>query len=710
MYHQIADEFQIKPDYVKSLIELNESGATVPFIARYRKEQTGGMTETTIRQVLDRYNYLQNLNKRKIEVIEAIKEKGKLTDEIEKLIAAATTLKEVEDIYTPYKSKKKTKADIAIEKGLLPLAEFIQSTDDEDKILDFSEKFLNEEFSSKDQLISKALEILINKIGHDLDVKKRVRELVWQHSFIVVEKRKDVEGRTNYEDYYNFRQEVPKLPPHRILAIFRGEKEKILKVKYEHDDDLLLSAITSIAKNKGYSDNSYCHKSVRDAYKRMVIPAIELEIRDELWENAENKAIEIFARNLKSLLMTPPVKNISILGIDPAFRTGCKFAAVDPTGKVLEYGVIYPTEPQCDYENSKKRILDLIKKHNINAIAIGNGTASRETEEFIAKVINEENLNLSYTIVSEAGASVYSASDIGVKEFPDLDVTIRGAISIARRVIDPLAELIKIDPKSIGVGMYQHDVNQKKLQERLNEVVVDVVNSVGVDLNTASASLLKYVSGLNSGLSEKIVAYREKNGTFKSREELKNVSGIGEMVYNQAAGFLKIYNGTEPLDRMFIHPEQYDNVYKLLNYLGLQIENAKMIRLALKSKNIADISKQFGIGELTLNDIITNLEKPDLDIRDSVDPVVFKKGLLKIEDLKEGMIIDGKVTNIVDFGVFVDIGLKESGFIHISELSDRYVKHPSHILEVGNKIKAKIKSIDMERKRISLSRKGINEN
>ncbi|MGB9732194.1 helix-hairpin-helix domain-containing protein [Calditerrivibrio nitroreducens] len=710
MYHQIADEFQIKPDYVKSLIELNESGATVPFIARYRKEQTGGMTETTIRQVLDRYNYLQNLNKRKIEVIEAIKEKGKLTDEIEKLIATATTLKEVEDIYTPYKSKKKTKADIAIEKGLLPLAEFIQSTDDEDKILDFSEKFLNEEFSSKDQLISKALEILINKIGHDLDVKKRVRELVWQHSFIVVEKRKDVEGRTNYEDYYNFRQEVPKLPPHRILAIFRGEKEKILKVKYEHDDDLLLSAITSIAKNKGYSDNSYCHKSVRDAYKRMVIPAIELEIRDELWENAENKAIEIFARNLKSLLMTPPVKNISILGIDPAFRTGCKFAAVDPTGKVLEYGVIYPTEPQCDYENSKKRILDLIKKHNINAIAIGNGTASRETEEFIAKVINEENLNLSYTIVSEAGASVYSASDIGVKEFPDLDVTIRGAISIARRVIDPLAELIKIDPKSIGVGMYQHDVNQKKLQERLNEVVVDVVNSVGVDLNTASASLLKYVSGLNSGLSEKIVAYREKNGTFKSREELKNVSGIGEMVYNQAAGFLKIYNGTEPLDRMFIHPEQYDNVYKLLNYLGLQIENAKMIRLALKSKNIADISKQFGIGELTLNDIITNLEKPDLDIRDSVDPVVFKKGLLKIEDLKEGMIIDGKVTNIVDFGVFVDIGLKESGFIHISELSDRYVKHPSHILEVGNKIKAKIKSIDMERKRISLSRKGINEN
>jgi len=710
MYHQIADEFQIKPDYIKSLIELNESGATVPFIARYRKEQTGGMTETTIRQVLDRWNYLQSLNKRKIEVIEAIKEKGKLTDEIEKLIATATTLKEVEDIYAPYKSKKKTKADIAIEKGLLPLAEFIQSTEDEGKILDFSEKFLNEESTSKDQVISEALEILINKIGHDLDVKKRVRELVWQHSFIVVEKRKDVEGRTNYEDYYNFKQEVSKLPPHRTLAIFRGEKEKILKVKYDHNDDILLSAITSIAKNKGYSENSYCHKLIRDAYKRMIIPAIELEIRDELWENAENKAIEIFAKNLKSLLMTPPVKNISILGIDPAFRTGCKFAAVDPTGKVLEYGVIYPTEPQNDYENSKKRILDLIKKHNINAIAIGNGTASRETEEFISKVIEEENLTLSYTIVSEAGASVYSASEIGVKEFPDLDVTIRGAISIARRVIDPLAELIKIDPKSIGVGMYQHDVNQKKLQERLNDVVVDVVNSVGVDLNTASASLLKYVSGLNSSLAERIVAYREKNGTFKSREELKNVSGIGEMIYNQAAGFLKIYNGTEPLDRMFIHPEQYENVYKLLNHLGLQIENARMIRLALKSKNITDISKQFGIGELTLNDIITNLEKPDLDIRDSVDPVIFKKGLLKIEDVKEGMIIDGKVTNIVDFGVFVDIGLKESGFIHISELSDRYIKHPSHILEVGNKIKAKIKSIDMERKRISLSRKGINEN
>lgn len=706
MLEIISKEFNVKYDYVKNLITLTEDGATVPFIARYRKELTGGMTETTIREILDRWQYLQNLQKRKSEVIEAIKEKGKLTEELEKMIASASTLKEVEDIYAPYKSKKKTKADIAIEKGLLPLADLIKSSENYDEIVKFAEKFLNEEYNTPEQVISDALEIVISEIGHDLDVKKRVRELIWQNSSITSEKRKDVVGRTNFEDYYQFKQEVNKIPPHRILALFRGEKEKILKIKYEHNDELILNAIVTICKNKGFKDNSFFQKSVKDAYKRMLIPSIEIEIRDELWENAESKAIEIFSKNLKALLLTPPVKNRSILGIDPAFRTGCKFAAVDSTGKLLEYGVIYPIEPQNDYENSKKKIVEVIKKHNINAIAIGNGTASRETEEFVAKVIEEENLNASYTIVSEAGASVYSASEIGVKEFPDLDVTIRGAISIARRVIDPLAELIKIDPKSIGVGMYQHDVNQKKLQEKLNDVVVDVVNSVGVDLNTASPSLLKYVSGLNSSIAERIVKYREENGAFKSREELKKVSGIGDMVFSQAAGFLKVYDGIEPLDRMFIHPEQYKNVYDLLRYLNLTIENAKMIRLALKSKNIKEIADKFGIGEMTLNDIITNLEKPDLDIRDSLEPVIFKRGLIKLEDLREGMMIDGKVTNIVDFGVFVDIGLKESGFIHISELSDKYIKHPSQILNVGDKIQARIKSIDFKRKRISLTRKG----
>ncbi len=706
MLEMLSQEFNVRYDHIKNLITLTEEGATVPFIARYRKELTGGMTETTIREILDRWQYLQNLQKRKSEVIEAIREKGKLTEELEKMISSATTLKEVEDIYAPYKSKKKTKADIAIEKGLLPLAEFIKSSENHDEILKFAGNFLNDEYLTPEQVISDALEILISEIGHDLDVKKRVRELIWQNSSITSEKRKEVNGRTNYEDYYQFKQEVNKIPPHRILAIFRGENEKILKVKYEHNDENILNAIITICKNKGFKDNQFFQKAVKDAYKRMLIPSIEIEIRDELWENAEIKAIEIFSKNLKALLLTPPVKNKSILGIDPAFRTGCKFAAVDPTGKLLEYGVIYPTDPQNDYENSKKKILEVIKKHNISAIAIGNGTASRETEEFIAKVIEEENLNVSYTIVSEAGASVYSASEIGVKEFPDLDVTIRGAISIARRVIDPLAELIKIDPKSIGVGMYQHDVNQKRLQEKLNDVVVDVVNSVGVDLNTASPSLLKYVSGLNTSIAEKIVKYREENGAFKSREELKKVSGIGEMVFSQAAGFLKVYDGVEPLDKMFIHPEQYKNVYALLDYLNLTIANAKMIRLALKSKNIKEIANKFGIGEMTLNDIITNLEKPDLDIRDSLEPVIFKKGVIKLEDLREGMMIDGKVTNIVDFGVFVDIGLKESGFIHISELSDKYIKHPSQILNVGDKIQARIKSIDFERKRISLSRKG----
>jgi uncharacterized protein len=702
----IAKEFNIKLEYIQNLINLTQEGATVPFISRYRKEMTGGMTETTIREVLDRWQYLQNLNKRKSEITEAIKEKGKLNSELEKLIASANTLKELEDIYAPYKSKKKTKADIAVERGLLPLADFIKNESSDEKIIEFSKQFINEAYTESDQVISDAIEILISEIGHDLDIKKRVREIIWEGSSIVSEKRKDVVERTNYEDYYDFREPVSKIPPHRILALFRGEKEKILKIRFEHNDELLINAIITIAKIKGFVENRYFIKAVKDAYKRMLVHSIEIEIRDELWDNAEIKAIEIFSKNLKSLLLTPPVKNQSILGIDPAFRTGCKFAAVDPTGKVMSYGVIYPTEPQNDYENSKNILVEVIKKYNIKAIAIGNGTASRETEEFVSRMISDEDLDVSYTIVSEAGASVYSASEIGVKEFPDLDVTIRGAISIARRVIDPLAELIKIDPKSIGVGMYQHDLSQKRLQEKLNDVVVDVVNSVGVDLNTASVSLLKYVSGLNSSLAEKIVRYRDENGAFKSRSELKNVSGIGEMVYNQAAGFLKIYGGVEPLDKMFIHPEQYSNVYALLKYLNLTIENAKMVRLALKSKNLKEIADRFGIGELTLNDIIANLEKPDLDIRDSVEPIVFKKGVLKFEDLKEGMMIDGKVTNIVDFGVFVDIGLKESGFIHISELSEKFVKHPSQVLSVGDRIQAKIKSMDKERKRISLTRKG----
>ncbi|MCX8084926.1 MAG: RNA-binding transcriptional accessory protein [Calditerrivibrio sp.] len=703
----LSKEFGIKATYLENLIHLTENGATVPFIARYRKEQTGGMTETTIREILDRYNYLKNLNKRKKEIYEAVVEKGKMTLELEKLISSATTLKELEDIYAPYKSKKKTKADLAIERGFSPVADAIKNYNDIDQITAVALKHLNEQFPMPEAVISDALEIVINEIGHDLEIKNRARQIIWESSFITSEKRKEIEGRTNYEDYYSFKQEIAKIPPHRVLAIFRGEKEKIIRVKLENRDEEIITAIAALCHSKGIAQNPFISKAIKNAYKRMILPSLEIEIMDELWEKAEQKAIEVFQKNLKALLMTPPVKGISILGIDPAFRTGCKFAVVDPSGKLLDYGVIYPTEPQNDYEKSKKTLLSMITKHSIKAIAIGNGTASRETEDFVSKMIKEEQLDIKYTIVNEAGASVYSASDVGIKEFPDLDVTIRGAISIARRVIDPLAELIKIDPKSIGVGMYQHDVNQKKLQDKLNDVVIDVVNSVGVDLNTASPSLLKYVSGLNAGLAEKIVQYRDKNGRFRSRHDLKKVPGIGDTVFDLAAGFLKIYDGDEPLDKMFIHPEQYENVYKLLHFLNLTIDNARMIRLALKSKNLHDISKRFGIGEMTLKDIIQHLEKPDLDIRDSVEPVIFKQGILKIEDLKEGMIVEGKITNIVDFGVFIDIGLKESGFIHISELADKFIKHPSHIVKVGEKIQAKIKQIDNERKRIALTRKGL---
>ncbi|MEF3254221.1 MAG: RNA-binding transcriptional accessory protein [Deferribacterales bacterium] len=701
----LSSEYNINGKYIKNLLDLTGDGATVPFIARYRKEMTGGMNETEIREILDRYNYIVNLEKRREEVIKAIDEKGKLTDELKFKILAATTLKKIEDLYSPYKSKKKTKADIAIERGLLPLAEFIKTEFDELKIVSYATNFINDEVPNADDALEGAMEILSFDIGHDIEIKNRVRELLKDKGVVKTEKRKDVTGRTNYEDYYNFQQEVSKIPPHRVLAIFRGESEKVLKVKIEVEEEVLHAAVSNILLNRGYILNKYINTSIKYAVKRILLLSLELELRNELFEVAEDKAIGIFADNLKTLLLTPPVKNKKILGIDPAYRTGCKFAAIDETSKLLTYGVIYPTEPQNDYENSKKTILDVIEKYKINAIAIGNGTASRETEEFVSRVINEANLEIGYTIVSEAGASVYSASEVAIKEFPDLDVTIRGAISIARRVLDPLSELIKIDHKAIGVGMYQHDINQKKLSKKLDEVVTDVVNSVGVDLNTASPSLLRYISGLNSNIAEKVVEYRNMNGFFRNRKELLNVTGLGETAFKMAAGFLKIYGGDEPLDRLFIHPEQYLNVYNLLSYLNLTMENASLIRLKLKGIDTKKICDKFNFGEMTLNDIITNLEKPDMDIRDKLEPVVFKKDILKFEDLKVGDYIDGKVTNVVDFGVFVDIGLKESGFIHISELSDRFIKHPSQVLKVGEMVRPYIKDIDIERRRVALSLK-----
>jgi len=691
-----------KENHIKNLINLHEEGNTVPFIARYRKEQTGGMDENEIREIIEEYEYLLNLKARKDEVLKRIEEKGKLTDKLKNAIIKAATLKEVDDLYAPYKSKRKTKADIAREHGLQPLAEFVKYSGDDNAIYAEGEKYSGKNnISSADEALKMACDIISEEVGHDLEVKNRLREIYSLEGVLESVLKEKKTG--HYEDYYDFKSLVKDLPEHRILAIFRGESQKELKVKISADEETLYNSIASILLKNGVELNTFVIKSIRSAMKRMLEPSIELEVRNELKEKAEKQAIKVFAENLKNLLLTPPVKNRRILGIDPAFRTGCKFAAVDERGRLLDYGVIYPTEPQSDYINSKNTLLDVINEYNINIITIGNGTGSRQTEEFVDKVIHEENLDITYTIISEAGASVYSASSEAASEFPDLDVTIRGAVSIARRVLDPLAEFVKIDPKSIGVGMYQHDVNQKLLQKTLDEVVEDVVNNVGVDLNTASPSLLKYVAGLNRHIADKIYKLRQEKNKFSSRKDLLKVAGIGEDIFRQCAGFLKIYDGDEPLDKMFIHPESYDFVYSLLSRLNVNVKNANMLSLALKNKNISEIKNKFDVGELTFQDIIENLQKPDLDIRDNVDPLVFKKGILKIEDLKTGMQLTGKISNVVDFGAFVDIGLKNDGLVHISEMADRFIKHPSEVVSVGQTVSAKVIDVDKQRGRISLS-------
>jgi len=703
MHEKLYTEFNFKRNHIDSVLSLNAEGNTVPFIARYRKEMTGNMDAEDIRNIIERFDYLENLTKRKGEVIAAIDERGKLTDELKAAIMKAETMKEVEDLYAPYKSKKKTKADLAREAGLEPLAIFIKSNTDLAGLDSEAVKYINELVADAETAISMASDIITEETGHDPDIKARLRELYELHGEIVSLAKTDSKERNPYEDYYDFRQKMTAVPPHRLLAMFRGEREKFLKLKIDIDEDTCLNAIGKICADKGMFDNHITTKCMRQAFKKMLELSLELEFRGELKEKGEVKAISVFAENLKNLLLTPTVRNRVILGIDPAFRTGCKYAVVDAIGALLDYGVMYPTQPQADFNASRKTMLELIKKHNINAVAIGNGTASRETEEFVAKVIADDNLDLQYTIVSEAGASVYSAGSVAKKEFPELDVSIRGAISIARRVIDPLAELVKIDPKSIGVGMYQHDVSGKKLEKSLTDVVEDVVNNVGVDLNTASSSLLSYVSGLSESLAEKIVKFRQSIGRFKSRKELLKVDGIGEQTFNQSAGFLKVYDGAEKLDSMFIHPESYDAVYAFLEAVNLSTDKCELVKLAVKDRNVKSLAEKLGIGEFTIKDIIDNLEKPDRDIRDNVDPVVFKQGILSIESLKEGDVLVGKVSNVVDFGAFVDVGLKNDGLVHISQLADKYVSDPADVVKVGQTVKTRVLSIDKERGRLSLT-------
>lgn len=705
MIKRLTDEFSLSVKYINNLITLFSEGNTVPFIARYRKEATGGMDEVIIRQILDRYEYMLNLDKRKSEVINLINEKGKLTEELRQSIVGSDTLKQLEDIYAPYKSKRKTKGDIAKEFGLLFLSAFIRSGLNEDAIKDEAGKYLNENVKTVEEAITFALDIIIEEIGHNIQIKNRLRELYLQEGKISAKKSKGIVERTKYEDYYDFEDLVKKITPHKILAIFRGEREKVLKIDICIDDEKGVNAIKNILAVQNTTLNKYILIAVEKAYKRMLSDSITLEIRGELKEKAEKSAINVFEENLKKILLTPPVKNKRILGMDPAYRTGCKYATIDETGKLLKYGVVYPVKPQEKIEESEKELLDVIKECRTDAIAIGNGTASRELEEFISDFIDKYQLNISYTIINEAGASVYSASTVAAEEFPKLDLTLRSAVSMARRILDPLSELVKVDPKSIGVGMYQHDVNQSLLKKRLDSVVEDVVNGVGVDLNTAGYSILSYVSGLNKSLAQKIVQFRDENGSFKRRSDLLKILGIGENTYRQCAGFLKIYGGEEFLDSMFIHPENYSIVYKIGEKFGVDTRDTKSVKPLILKYGTDKIATELGIGGITLNDILQNIEKPDIDIRDNIPPVIFKKGVININDLETGMILKGKVTNVLDFGVFVDLGLKNSGLVHISEITDKFIKHPSQAVSVGDVVNVKILQIDNERGRISLSMK-----
>lgn len=707
MLELLTREFSFKPQYISNLLKLTGEGNTVPFIARYRKEMTGAMNEIEIRAVLDRHEYLVNLEKRKQEVLGLIEERGKLTPALKDAVITAKTIALVEELYAPHKIKKKTKADIAREAGLEPLANYICSNSELSALDEFALGFVDGQVTDTSMAVNMARDIITENIGHDIDIKNRLKDLYIANAMLSSKKADSVNSRTSYENYYEFSEKISSAAPHRVMAMFRGEKEEILKLTIDIDEESLYNAVVSIMNQNEICTNAQTEKAATRALKTVLMPSIELSIRSELKANGESRAIEVFAENLKRLIMTPPVKGHVILGLDPAFRTGCKFAIVNETAALLDYGVIYPVEPHNDVTGARATLKNLISKHGVTAISIGNGTASRETEEFVANLIHDEGLQIEYTIVNEAGASVYSASEVAAKEFPELDVTIRGAISIARRVIDPMAELVKIEPKSIGVGMYQHDVNKRQLESSLKVVVEDVVNSVGVNLNTASASLLSYVSGLNNSLAAKIVNYREKQGKFNSREELLQISGIGESIYSQCAGFLKVYDGKEPLDRMFIHPERYAAVSQLLATFGISINEASKVRSLIKS-GIKKLAEDIGIGEYTLNDIIDNLEKPDRDIRDNVEPVMFKKEIVNLESLKIGMFLDGKVTNVVDFGAFIDIGLKNDGLVHLSELSDNFVKSSKEIVKVGDKVKVRVLDIDKERGRVSLSMKTNN--
>ena len=720
---RIAEELNIKLTQVQKTVELIDEGNTIPFIARYRKEVTGGLSDETLRELGERLTYLRNLEARKEEVKTSIENQGKLTDEIVENLEKARTLAEVEDIYRPYKQKKKTRATVAKAKGLEPLANIIYEQTETKPIEEIAKEYVNidslseEDKQNKDKVVATvedaiqgAKDIIAEMIADDPNYRKEIKRICYRDG-VVITKATKPEEKTAYNMYYEFNEKVNRIPSHRILAINRGEKEEFLKVKLDKPEENILHHIKQDVIKGKTQFTAMLEETIEDSWKRLIEPSIDREIRSDLTEKAETQAIKVFGKNAKPLLLAAPLKGLTVMGFDPAYRTGCKIAVIDETGKLLATTTVYPTEPQNDVEGAKKELKALISKYDIDIIAIGNGTASRESESFVAEMIKEIDKDLHYAIVSEAGASVYSASKLATEEYPDINVSLRGAISIARRLQDPLAELVKIDPKAIGVGQYQHDVDQNKLTESLTGVVEDAVNEVGVDVNTATPSLLSYVAGINKTIANNIVKYRDENGKLKERKELLKVPKLGKVAFEQCAGFIRIPDGKNPIEITAVHPESYEIAEQLLSNIGykkedlLDKEKLKEIKSKLAGIDVVETAKELNAGEMTLKDIIDELSKPGRDPRDEMPKQILRADVLKFEDLREGMVLTGTVRNVTDFGAFVDVGVKHDGLVHISQLSDSFVRNPSDVVSVGDIVKVKVIGIDEERQKVQLSMK-----
>ena len=708
----IANELNIKVDQVNKTIELIDGGNTIPFIARYRKEVTGNLSDEQLRNLDQRLTYLRNLEEKKNTVFESITNQGKMTDEIKNALNEAMTQSEVDDIYRPFKQKKKTRATVAKANGLQKLADNIIAQTDKTDLREIAKEYLSDNVKTIEDAIQGAEDIIAEDISDNADFRKAIKKSYYRDG-VIQTSAVDKESKSPYEIYYDFTETIKTLPSHRILAINRGEKEKFLKVKLVKNEQYILNLLEKHIIKRNSTRENELQATIQDSWKRLIEPSLDREIRADLTEKADEQAIKVFGKNAKQLLLGAPLKGYTVLGFDPAYRTGCKLAVIDETGKVLDTAVLYPTEPQNDIIGSRKKLIELIKKDNINVIAIGNGTASRESEQFVSDTIkqlkDEDGITVNYVIVSEAGASVYSASELATKEYPNLNVSLRGAISIARRLQDPLAEFVKIDPKAIGIGQYQHDVNQKELSEELTNVVEDAVNEVGVDVNTATPSLLSYVSGINSTIAKNIVEYRDENGKYTERKQLLKVPKLGKTAYTQCAGFIRVPNGKNPLEITAVHPESYEAAEKLLDSIGfnkndlLDKEKLSTIKQKLSQVDLIKKAEELGIGELTLKDIIDELKKPGRDPRDEMPKPVLRADVLKFEDLRDGMVLTGTVRNITDFGCFVDVGVKHDGLVHISEMSDKFVKSPSDIVSIGDIVKVKVIGIDQDKQKVKLS-------